>query len=87
MARRRVPSVPVSPVIRTVESLAGTLETRESIASARVSADDLLEHRCLIDLSGGDVSWCSLSSAFLRSSISVHAIYHARAALIARSGL
>ena len=42
--------VPVSPVIRTVESVGATLDTREStVCRGARSSDDLLEHRCLVD--------------------------------------
>jgi len=52
-------------------------------------ADNLFEHRGLVDfLSKRNVSCCSLSSALLRSSISVYAIYHRTSCLwSSRSGL
>jgi hypothetical protein len=42
--------VPVSPVIRTVESVGATLATRANSLQSRRFAHDLLEHGCLVDL-------------------------------------
>ncbi len=42
--------VPVSPVIRTLESVGATLEMREStLFKGRGTSDNLLEHRCFVD--------------------------------------
>src|SRR5260221_8826794 len=69
--------VPVSPVMRTVESLGATLEMRESTAckAGEVPTSSSNIDALLISSRRATFSCCSLSSACLRSSISVEATY------------
>jgi hypothetical protein len=69
--------VPVSPVMRTVESLGATFEMRESRACKEREAPTMSSNIEVSSISSrrAAFSWCSLSSARLRSSISVPATY------------
>src|SRR6266852_6309815 len=69
--------VPVSPVIRTVESVGATLETRESTACSTRETPTISSNIEALTISSRNAtfSFWSLCSACLRSSISVTAIY------------
>ena len=69
--------VPVSPVIRTVESLRATLDTRESTAVSAGDAPTISSNIEALSISSRRATFSSfnLSSALLRSSISVFATY------------
>src|SRR5260370_12829308 len=69
--------VPVSPVTRTLESVGATLDMRESTTCRGGEVPTICSNIDDLSISSGSptFSFGSLSSAFLRSSISVPAAY------------
>ena len=69
--------MPVSPVMSTVESLRATFDTRASTGCSAGEVPTISSNIDAVSISSRSVTFscCSLSSALLRSSISVNATY------------